>query len=138
MTMSEIDWFHIGLLERVARGSLAAAIVASGAAAILGWQQAVGVALGAAVGLLLLGLHRVLLTPLLGVSGRTRRRLWGYWAFWLVKWPCLAAVFYLSLKSGLATVASLCVGATLIPAVAVWLALQAVAGDCWRAMRAGR
>jgi len=135
--MSEVDSFHIGLIERVTRGSVLAALALCLAALTVGPKQALGAAFGGAISLLLLSLHRALGARILG----PQRKLVGlieYWAIWAMKWPLLGFTLYLALRSGIVSPGWLCIGASVVPAVSVALALRALAADAWRALEAGR
>ncbi|MFB3882069.1 MAG: hypothetical protein ACE149_12450 [Armatimonadota bacterium] len=126
MTTTAVDQFHIGLVERLLRGTLVAAAVCAAAALWVGPSASLGVAAGAAASLLLISVYR----PLSAVAARRRRLgLLALWAIWAAKWPVLGVPVYFGLKSGLIAGSWLCLGVGLLPAVAVLLALQAVATD---------
>lgn len=137
MTMGEVDRFHVGLVERITRWALVATLALTGAALTTGVRATLGVALGGSIGLLLFGLHRRLFGSFLQPR-RKLRGLVGYWALWSVKWPLLGGVLYFSLKSGMVSAGWLCIGVSIIPGVAVALALRALAADCCRAAGAER
>jgi hypothetical protein len=129
MGTTEIDRFHIGLVERLLRGTLIAAAICTAAALVVGPSASLGVAAGAAASLLLVSLHR----PLYPVVARGKRSgLLALWAIWAAKWPALGLPLYFGLKSGLIAGSWLCLGASLLPATAVLLALQAIAADLLR------
>jgi len=135
--MSEADSFHIGLFERVTRGSLLTAVGLTLGALLSGPKQALGAALGSAIGLLLFSLHRGLGSRML----RPQQKLVGLigcWALWAAKWPVVGAILYLTLRSGMVSPGWLCIGVSIVPAVSVALAVRALAVDAWRALEASR
>ena len=105
------------------------------AALTLGAKQALGAALGGVIGLLLLSLHRGLGSRMLQ-PGRKLIGLVGCWGLWAAKWPLLGVTLYLALRSDMVSPGWLCVGATVVPAVCVALALRAVAVEVWKKVEA--
>jgi len=133
--MTELDRFHIGLIERIARWTALTALFVGAAVAAADRRGALGLAFGAALGLALLGLHRRMLTGLVERQGRLAGAI-ASWALWSIKWPALGVLLYFGLRSGWLAPGWFCLGVGLPPAVAVALAVRALALEGWRAVRA--
>lgn len=135
MIAGEVDRFHIGLIGRLGRWTLVAAGLALAVAAPFGGRAVLGAASGAAIGFLLLGLNVRLLRRAAGPP-RKLAGLIAHWALWTAKWPIVAIGLYFGLKSGRLAAGWLCVGVSLVPAMALLLALRAIALDAWRSLGA--
>jgi hypothetical protein len=129
--MSEVDRFHLGLVERVSRWSALVLVVACATALALDARAAAGIGFGGGLSLGMLTFYR-------GLANRwtrsRRRRAAGafFWVLWFLKWPALGALLYIVLSRGWVTPGWLCMGAGLVPAVTTGLALKALAADGWR------
>jgi hypothetical protein len=132
----EIDCFHLGLLERVLRWTLIAAAFSTVATLAVSPGAAFGLAAGAATSVFFVCLHRRVFLSLLGRRSGGGRPI--YSLVWLAKWPILGVPLYYALKSGLIAGGWFCVGLTMVPAVAVVLALRAVGIDLWQSAVAQR
>ena len=80
------------------------------------------------MGLLLVSFHRRLFPSLVRCGGAG---FLVYGLVWLAKWFALGVPLYLGMESGLIVGGWFCLGVSLLPAVAVILALRAIAADLW-------
>ena len=129
MITRQIDCFHLGLLERVLRGTLIAAGLSTAAALAVGPTASFGVAAGAVASLVFVALHRRVLAALVRRQVEPGSPVISL--IWLAKWPLVAVPLYYALKSGLIAGSWFCVGFSLMPAVAVALALRALCLDLY-------
>ncbi len=113
-----------GLARSVGTWSLIAWLLVTAGLALADRSAAAGVACGGAASLGLFSLHRLLMPAWRHAQGRRKARRW-LWAIWVVKWPLVGALLYLSLSVARAAPGWVCAGAGLVPAVATAMALRA-------------
>lgn len=110
---------------RVAGWAFAVGLGAMFAAAPMSPPIGYGVAVGAGLMVGLLEFYRRL-APVLVDARRPRRSRAVFWIVWIVKWPLLAIVLYLSLRHGWASPLGLGIGIGIVPMVATTFGLRAV------------
>lgn len=94
-----------------------------------GPRAVAGAALGGAISVGSLLLHRAL------VSWRARWRRPAdakLWAAWMAKWPLVAGLLYAALRGELVSPLWLCLGIGLVPLAATAVVVRAVLADGWR------
>lgn len=128
----EVDRLPVNLLARVVRGTVLALGLAAVGAVPFGPRALGGLALGAAVGLGSLALHRALVEAWVRPL-RWRRARVGFWLVWLAKYPVLGLILWVALGRGWAAPGWFCLGVSLLPGVATAIAVRAVVVDRWRA-----
>ncbi len=119
----ESDWADLRPARRVLVWSL---LVWSGlalAALALGPRAAAGVAVGGGIVLGSFAIHMGLARAWLGSERRRRARFY-LWALWLVKWPLIAAILYVSIRTGFASPLWVCVGTAVVPLMATATAIR--------------
>jgi hypothetical protein len=125
-----MDRLPAGLIGRLGAWSAALLLLAVLTAVFQDRALAVGIALGGALALALLGLHRAL-APALLTSPRRRVVRAAFWTVWAVKWPLICALLYVVFRHHLASPAGIAIGVGILPAVATLLALRALLTDLW-------
>lgn len=125
----------MGLVQRVTLFSavlcLASAVIAGRGDRPLG----LGIALGGATMLGLLGIYRWLAQGLLRPGGQRWYRLL-FWLVWTLKWPVVGGIFYLAYRSGAASAVGMIAGISVVPAAAVVAVVWALLAQAWQ-RRAG-
>jgi hypothetical protein len=113
-------------LQPATRIGLWSLVLWGGAAAGAAWAgpEAVGgVATGGAVTLCSYAIHLGLARS--WAFGRRRRSARAYlWFLWLLKWPLVGSLLYVSLRTGFAAPGWICAGAGIVPVAATLFALR--------------
>ncbi len=126
------DWGDLRPARRVWVWSLVVWLGLALAALALGPHAAAGVVVGGGIVLASFAIHMALARAWLG-SDRRRGARWYLWALWLVKWPLIAAILYVSIRMGFASPVWVCAGAAVVPLMATATAIRTL-----RLLRAGQ
>ena len=104
-----------GLLRRISIVTLG--LTALGTAVGLLWNAptSVGIAAGGLLGLALLHGQRLMVASITRAACQGGHRPLLFWIY-LLRWPAIAAAFYLPLAAGWVSPIGLCIGITLLPA----------------------